>query len=169
MKANIVYAFLSMLVCGSQAFSQTAGTQQPALLEQYQQWTLRCFAGAQARCELFQNRIDPQTKLSLFWVEYTRHASGKVQLAVITPLGSRIADGLNMSVDGKFSWNTAIKSCLQMGCLSDLDANKVLLDRIRKGQILVATVATLSGDKVPLQLSLNGFDQGLARLENQFR
>ncbi len=169
MKHQLLLGICSFLICGIQAYAQPAGAQQPNVAEQFQDWTFRCFGGGQPRCELFQNRIDPRTKQPLFWVEYTRHASGQVQLAVITPLGSRIADGVNMSIDGKFSWSIPIKSCLPLGCLAHVDANKVLLDRIRRGRILVATVTTMSGEKVPLQLSLGGFDQGMTRLEGQLK
>ena len=168
MKFKIYLALCSFLSCGA-ASAQSPEAQQPAILEQFQDWTFRCFGGAQARCELFQNRVDPRTKQSLFWVEYTRHASGQIQFAVITPLGSRVSDGVTMSVDGSFSWNTPIRSCLPLGCFSQVDANKVLLDRIRRGRALVATVTTISGEKVPLQLSLGGFDQGLTRMERQFQ
>ena len=147
---------------------QAAGPQQPIVAEVFQSWTFRCFSGTHARCELFQSRIDPRTKQPLFWVEYTRYAAGKVQIAVITPLGSRVTDGVSMTIDGKFSWSTPIKSCLPVGCLSNIDANKVFLDRIRRGSTLTANVTTMAGEKVSLQLSLAGFDKGLTRLEAHF-
>ena len=169
MKRFAVIAFYGVFLGLGPAMPKAHAQTQPALLEQYQDWTFRCFTGPQSRCELFQNRINPQTKQPVFWVEWTRHLSGKEELAIITPLGSRVADGLTLSVDGAFSWTVAIRTCVPVGCMAQININKVLLNRIMRGKILIATLTSLSGDKVPMQISLAGFAKGYARLESQIK
>ena len=151
--------FLSLMVGASVAQDSS----RPVLIERYADWTLQCFQASPPRCEAFQKRKQGNTELVL-WVELSQKRGAAPDLNVVTPLGTRLADGLSLSIDRKFSIQGKYKTCLDLGCLTHIPGNAVLIDRLMKGTLLLSTVTAANGQKITMTLPLTGLAQSYQRL-----
>lgn len=131
--------------------------------ETYQDWTVRCQrvddAGTKA-CEMVQDVVvrDTGQRLMRLAVGAPPGAESPRPLAVmIVPLGVSLPAGVALAIDGGQPATAAYQRCEPGGCRAELPLDGALLDRLRGGRTLVATIQDGTGEAIEVPVSLLGF------------
>jgi len=154
-----------MLVGANNAMAETTFTRSQA----FGDWLLQCFntedgqGKAQERCSLTQGVGTEKIKLiaSLSVVKDKQ----KNMLRLTVPLGVSLADKVTMRVNkplGALGWLT----CLNSGCLAEVNLDDALLSRFKTNKTLTITAKTLTKKRdLILKFSLKGLSDGIAKIK----
>lgn len=142
-----------------------AGAAAPAVSELVGEWKLDCTTTPVRRCQISQKRITNDNNIAI-WVEIARTAGAADgdMIAVMMPLGLRLAPQIALLVDDKPVATLGLVTCYREGCLSSakLDANAIAA--LRAGKILRLGVQNLQGQPVPVGAPATGFGEAYGKL-----
>lgn len=134
----------------------------------YQDWTVTCIApeGSAAQCEMVQALSAADTGQPVLQVVLRRDASA-TGLTVIAPFGLRLAEGAKVRVDGRSLMDLAFSTCLPAGCLLPKILDPAEIAALKAGAVAELQFVDTAGQALPLSISLSGFSDALARLEQE--
>jgi len=178
-------AFLSPAV-GQEASAGAAPNGAPAtardtgpdtLRESYRDWVLDCAPGTgqdappARRCEIAQDVYTADTDRRVLRMALAREGdaslAGGARVALVTPFGVRVADGVGISAgSGEAAARARVDflTCLQGGCVATGALDPVMLDALQVADAATITMNSTGGDTVRLDLSLAGFAAAWRRL-----
>lgn len=158
---------LGLILCATGATAQTPTAQAPsALSETYRNWVVRCQTVEEQdrRCWMVQTLQTGNGGNRILQVELAI-AEGATRLVFLTPLGIVLPAGVSLSVDGNALETLPFNTCVNAGCLAEIEPSAELLRQLRRGTTLTAAFRPNRGDSsVPLPVSLAGFSAALDRL-----
>lgn len=149
-----------------QQAQQQAGQQAaPALVEEIGDWRIQCFTAPSRLCQVQQRQVNPQTQVMVLWIEMTLAVQPKPStlLAVMVPLGVRIAPALNLAADKSPMAALPILTCVPAGCLHQAEVNNNSVALMQKAQAVTSQVSDVAGRAIPLNVSMRGFREAYAK------
>lgn len=156
---SIFAAFAVMAVGGlvAPAFAQS----QPdnVDLQTFQDWQVRCPKDkSKGGCEMTQLVNSPDTGKPILRVVmgYPPEIDSAAMI-VILPLGTRLAPGVQLTVDGGQPDTFPFQICLEQGCRADFPINDALRNRLRAGSNATVSLIGPRGQRIDLKVSLQGF------------
>ncbi|MEO1469924.1 MAG: invasion associated locus B family protein [Pseudomonadota bacterium] len=136
-----------------------------ALTERYGVWTVRCAAGG-AGCTAFQVLNNAESRQRVLQVTVFEKGGERV-VRFLTPLGPDLARGLELSVDEADAVTVPFLTCYQRGCIAETALDTLLGQMLRAGDVMaLRLIAAESGRGVRFEVSLDGVDRALDRLDN---
>ncbi|WP_423824092.1 invasion associated locus B family protein [Salinisphaera sp. SPP-AMP-43] len=164
------FRFSAVLLCaaallgltGTAAAQDNAPGQQSqddVKITHYEDWEVRCpKSGNQSECEMTQLVKSPDTGKPIMRVVmgYPPQINTPAMI-VILPLGTRLAPGVQLSVDGDQARRFPFQICLQQGCRADFPIKNQLLSKLKGGRTAAITIVGPKGDQINLKVSLSGF------------
>lgn len=144
------------------AFAQSSGDQgQPDVnVTHYNDWEVRCpkSGSEKGNCEMTQLVNSPNTGKPIMRVVmgYPPQIDSAAMIFIL-PLGTRLAPGVQLSVDGSKKVRFPFQICLKQGCRADYPIKQALLNRLKTGNNATVTIVGPKGDDIDLKISLSGF------------
>ncbi len=140
---------------------QPQGQKKPNFtVSHYQDWDVRCPESdqSQARCEMTQKVTNPDNGKPIMRVVmgYPPQADSAAMIFV-TPLGTRLAPGIKMDIDGGQSHQFPFQICLKQGCRADYPIKSSLKNTMKHGSNANVEIIGPRGKKINLKISLQGF------------
>jgi invasion protein IalB len=178
--AAAVGAFLVLLLSPAAAQDTPdtpAGPEAPdTLSETYRDWVLSCAPVAQPdpanpttrSCEIAQEVGTAETGQRVLRMALVRDGDGggdgAAAVALVTPFGVRLADGVGIAAAGSDLARADFLTCLQSGCVATGTLDAAMLDTLQAAQTATITMNSTSGASVTVDLSLAGFAAAWQRL-----
>lgn len=137
-----------------------------AIFETYGDWTVQCrIVMDKRRCTLNQILANQETGQVEFAIELLPLVDGEVSGRVLSPLGTRLSDGLVLQIDNSVPvWKLQFAQCVSSGCIAFVRFDDANIDAMKAGTALMAQVTVeTSGQPLNFQISLNGFAAALKR------
>lgn len=167
-------ALAPMAMSAARARAQDAAPS--ALSETYGDWVVQCAAvqgqpqgeagEAKNNCQMSQELRQGKTGQRALLVVLNRQGKDKtLSGTIIAPFGLNLQVGLSLLVKQDVYIKSAYKTCLPQGCIAPIVANGQFEAALRENEkLIVAMTASDTGQPVRLDVSLQGFAQGLDRL-----
>jgi invasion protein IalB len=152
----------SMLVGG--ALAQEAA--QPAPANPPNGWTVNCSAApgqADLVCTLTQTLVVKDSGQRVLSAVVMRR-DGTYLLNLGLPHGLNLTKGVDLWIDDAARANQPIVTADQKGSYATVTLDEPLLAALRRGKLLNVGVTAYNGNEIILQLTLDGFTAGIARL-----
>lgn len=158
-----------LLACGltSSAFAQQQSepqqpkklTQNDIKVTQHEDWEVRCpKTGDNKQCEMTQLVNGPKSGKPILRVVMGYPPQIKTAAMIfILPLGTRLAPGVELSVDGDKPRRFPFQICLDQGCRADFPVSDKLLDKLKHGRKATVSIIDPRGKQLDLDVSLQGF------------
>lgn len=164
MIATAVLLGAATLAC-AQAQQGSGGSD--VVTEQFQDWEVRCPEdnSSDGRCEMTQLVDGPSGKPILRAVMGYPPNVDSAAMIFILPLGTRLAPGLQLSVDGDEPRGIPFQICLEQGCRADFPVKGELKHKLRAGRSAEISLIDPSGERIDLSLSLQGFTDADDRIQ----
>lgn len=127
---------------------------------QYQDWKVRCLqASGTHKCEMTQLISNPSADTAIMRVimGYPQQAKNTAVMVFALPLGTRLAPGLRISIDGGKPIRIPFQVCLRNGCRATLPLKPSLLSKFRNGVSAEVSLIGPRGKRIDLEISLMGF------------
>lgn len=131
-----------------------------------QGWTVNCSSAAgQADlvCTLTQTLVVKESGQRVLTAVVMRR-DGKYLLNLGLPHGLNLTKGVDLWIDDAARANHPIVTADQKGSYATVTLDERLLAALKKGRLLNVGVSAFNGNEIILQLTLDGFTAGLARL-----
>ncbi|RJS95230.1 invasion associated locus B family protein [Salinisphaera sp. Q1T1-3] len=129
-------------------------------ISHYNDWEVRCpkSGGSKGDCEMTQLINSPSTGKPIMRVVmgYPPQIDSAAMIFIL-PLGTRLAPGVQLSVDGDQARRFPFQICLEQGCRADFPVNGSLLNKMKNGRSAQVTIVGPKGDQINLKISLSGF------------
>ena len=126
----------------------------------YNDWEVRCpkSGPAQDDCEMTQliNGPDGNKPIMRVVMGYPPQIDTAAMIFIL-PLGTRLAPGVQLSVDGDQPRRFPFQICLEQGCRADFPIENDLLAKMKRGSEATVTIVGPKGDQIELPISLSGF------------
>lgn len=149
------------------AQQQPGGTNANVQTEQVQDWEVRCpqAPSGQANCTMTQlvNNPDSNQPLMRVIMAYPQELDTAAMVFML-PLGTRLAPGLQLSVDGGEPIQFPYQVCFEQGCRADLPVRPELLQQLRSGSTATVSLIGPQGNRLDLDISLMGFTDANQRI-----
>jgi invasion protein IalB len=129
-------------------------------------WTINCSGDAsQAKlaCTLTQTLIMKDKGQRVLTAVVTNN-DGKPLLNLGLPHGLSLAKGVDIWIDEAARQNFPIVTADQKGSYAIVALKETFINAMKQGKLLNVAVTAFAGNEIILQLSLNGFSAGFARL-----
>jgi invasion protein IalB len=129
-------------------------------------WTINCSGDAsQAKlaCTLTQTLIMKDKGQCVLTAVVTNN-DGKPLLNLGLPHGLSLAKGVDIWIDEAARQNFPIVTADQKGSYAIIALKDTFINAMKQGKLLNVAVTAFAGNEIILQLSLNGFSAGFARL-----
>jgi invasion protein IalB len=155
---------LSGLAWSGAAFAQQAAT--PAPEPAQQTWTVNCSGAAgqnELACTLTQVLVVKDSGQRVLTAVVAKR-DGKYLLNLGLPHGLNLPKGVDVWVDEGPRVNHPIVTADQKGSYATVTLDDKLVAVLKKGTTLNVAVTAFAGNEIILQLSLNGFTAGFAKL-----
>ncbi|WP_159087094.1 invasion associated locus B family protein [Loktanella sp. Alg231-35] len=163
----------STLAAGLCAAATMGLSQEPSSLsETYGDWTLQCVTNdapldtgevgriCQVSQELRQSDGGSRVITAVFKTD-------PVKITFFTPFGLLLTAGIDLSVGERKLPSSAFRTCLpEMGCVAEGFFNAEDLAEIRSSETLSVLMTAESGQKLQVDLSLEGFSDAVMKLES---
>lgn len=148
-------------VVGTAAAQSSAGKsgQDNVKITHYDDWEVRCpKSGNQKECEMTQLVKSPDSGKPIMRVVmgYPPQINTAAMIFIL-PLGTRLAPGAQLSVDGDQPRRFPFQICLEQGCRADFPIKNALLSKLKHGHAADVTIVGPKGDQINLKVSLSGF------------
>ncbi|HET7314601.1 invasion associated locus B family protein [Salinisphaera sp.] len=163
------FRFSAALLCAASLFggvgvaaaqnSSDSSAQDNVKITHYEDWEVRCpKSGDQNQCEMTQLVESPQSGKPIMRVVmgYPPQIDSAAMIFIL-PLGTRLAPGVQLSVDGDQARRFPFQICLAQGCRADFPIEDSLLNKLKHGQTAQVTIIGPKGDQIDLKVSLSGF------------
>ncbi|WP_348762430.1 invasion associated locus B family protein [uncultured Salinisphaera sp.] len=129
-------------------------------ITRYNDWEVRCpkSGPAQNDCEMTQliNGPDGNKPIMRVVMGYPPQIDSAAMIFIL-PLGTRLAPGVQLSVDGDQPRRFPFQICLEQGCRADFPIEDSLLAKMKRGSSANVTIVGPKGDQIDLAISLSGF------------
>ncbi|AWN17334.1 invasion associated locus B family protein [Salinisphaera sp. LB1] len=125
----------------------------------YDDWEVRCpKSGKKNECEMTQLVKSPDSGKPIMRVVmgYPPQINTAAMIFIL-PLGTRLAPGVQLSVDGDQPRRFPFQICLEQGCRADFPIKNSLLNKLKHGHTAQVTIVGPKGDQIKLKVSLSGF------------
>lgn len=125
----------------------------------YKDWEVRCPKDrSNGNCEMTQlvndtNSGKPILRLVMGYPPEIDTAA----MIFILPLGTRLAPGVQLVVDGGKADTFPFQICLEQGCRADFAVSDALRNRLRSGTDATVSLIGPRGERIDLKVSLTGF------------
>jgi invasion protein IalB len=129
-------------------------------------WTVNCSGAAgqaELACTLSQTLIMKDKGQRVLTAVVTKR-DGKYVLNLGLPHGLDLPKGVDVWIDEAARTNHRIVTADQKGSYAVIALDDKFIAALKQGQLLNVAVTAYAGDEIILQLSLNGFTAGFARL-----
>ncbi|MES1925376.1 invasion associated locus B family protein [Salinisphaera sp. T31B1] len=151
--AGVVFAAPGMAQSGAQSAADNAD------VKTYQDWQVRCPKDrSNGGCEMTQLVNNPDNGKPILRV--VMGYPPEIQTAAmifILPLGTRLAPGVQLTVDGGKPNTFPFQICLEQGCRADFPVEDGLRNRLRSGSNATVSLIGPRGERIDLKVSLQGF------------
>lgn len=125
----------------------------------YNDWEVRCpKSGNKNQCEMTQLVKNPKNGKPIMRVVmgYPPQINTAAMIFIL-PLGTRLAPGIQLSVDGDKPRRFPFQICLEQGCRADFPIKNSLLSKLKHGHTAEVTIVGPKGNQIKLKVSLMGF------------
>lgn len=148
----------------------TPASAQGRITGRYGDWQMRCEpeVGAPTEpCALIQNVEAADRANIALTVLVLRTADRQIRiLRVLAPLGVLLPTGLGLSIDDTEVGLAAFVRCLRSGCIAEVPFDGGLIERFEAGSTATFVIFQTPEEGIGIPISLNGFAEGLAALDN---
>lgn len=164
----IAAAMLAGVIGGT--ITTTSLAQEPTnLSESYGSWTVQCQQvgeGEQRQrvCQMSQELIQQQPRQRVLVFALTQTKEGAVKATVISPFGLLLSEGLRVELDGKEIVRGTFKTCLPIGCISEIDLGPDVIRELSAGAKVAVMTTANTGQPVRTDITLDGFSAAYQRL-----
>lgn len=145
------------------------GSQDDVKVTRYNDWEVRCpKSGSQkGDCEMTQLVNSPDTGKPIMRVVmgYPPQIDSAAMIFIL-PLGTRLAPGVQLSVDGGQKMRFPFQICLEQGCRADYPVKQSLLNSLKSGNNATVTIVGPKGDDINLKISLAGFTDANSKISS---
>lgn len=172
---RFVFKLLCVVAVGAlstAALAQAPGggkSQQDVNVSHYKDWDVRCPTSGsdKGHCEMTQLVKSPETGKPIMRVVmgYPPQVNDPAMIFIL-PLGTRLAPGVQLSVDGSKKVRFPFQICLKQGCRADYPLKKTLFNRMKRGNNATVTIVGPKGDKINLKISLLGFTSANSKISS---
>lgn len=169
-RLKVVVACSVIAMAGLPAVAQEdKPTPQPSeTTETFGSWTVRCqkpSAQAPRTCEVLHT-VQSQGNLIVQIAVGTPTGKETPLIVVQTPLGVLVSQPVAIlkAQSGEPQLSVSFQTCLQIGCLAQLDIDHETLDGLASGQAAKLAFAERTGRSVEITIPLNGMSDALTRL-----
>ncbi|MCG7600277.1 invasion associated locus B family protein [Halomonas sp. McH1-25] len=162
-------ACLAALAMTPAALAQQPSADPNVTTEQFQDWEVRCpqDVAAQGSCTMTQlvNNPDDSRPLMRVVMAYPPEID-TAAMAFFLPLGTRLAPGLQLSIDNAEPVSFPFQVCMEQGCRADLPVRPELMQQLRSGSSATLSLIGPRGNRMDLDVSLMGFTNASERIQN---
>lgn len=164
---------LAALALPGAAAAQTAGQQPPGetVKATHGDWEIVCSTQKSELCVMRQVGETADGKRALEVrvrkLEGTKTKDGKnipAAIRIMTPLGTILPPGVNVSVDGSKPRTGLFEVCLPQGCIVEQPISDEFLGQLKAGATARMTFGMLQQGEVNVDVSLNGFTKAFGSL-----
>ncbi|WEK04415.1 MAG: invasion associated locus B family protein [Candidatus Devosia phytovorans] len=137
-----------------------------SLNEEHGDWTVSCRVEETGKlCVMAQTLASSQSGQPVFSLELATPAIDKVEGMMLLPFGLRLADGVQLSVDGTAVGETLpFLTCVSSGCLVPVAFDASQVSALRAGTEMIVRGSGMKGSEpVELKVSLAGFARAANR------
>ncbi len=168
------FMVLAAAIAASLAPTHLAAQMPNALAETYGSWTVQCRSSAaqegeevQRNCQASQELKQAKTGNRIVLVAITiPEDSESTQMTIIAPFGIFLPHGIKLSIGEAEIVSASIKTCLERtGCVAESALSPDQLSSLTGGQELTIHMVAASGQKIIVNLSLDGFESAYNRLK----
>ncbi|GAB2718572.1 invasion associated locus B family protein [Halomonas garicola] len=147
---------LGLMALSPTAFAQDAG---PAMdTETFKDWDVNCpVNSSEGNCAMTQMIEDASGEPVLRVVVGNPPQLDSAAMTILTPLGVRLAAGLQLQVDSNEPVGMPYQVCLPQGCRADLPLPAELVSQLRGGSTATISMIDPDDQRVDLDVSLMGF------------
>lgn len=180
--SSLSFAILAAVVNGfsvlpaSQSFAEEAVPS--ALSETYGDWVVHCAVAnrqdaanavheSNNTCQMSQELRQTKTGQRALLIVFSRNGKDKSVLSgtIIAPFGIDLQAGLSLLIKNDVYVKASYSTCLPQGCLAPIAANDQFEKALQENEkLIVAMMASDTGQPVRLDVSLKGFGQSLERM-----
>lgn len=170
-----VLCVIAASTVSSTALAQKSGANadQNVTVSNYNDWEVRCPKSGKSKskskssCEMTQLVNSPDTGKPIMRVVmgYPPQIDSAAMIFIL-PLGTRLAPGVQLGVDGSDPVRFPFQICLEQGCRADFPIKPELLDRLKRGQNAVVTIVGPKGEPIKLKVSLSGFTDASKKISS---
>ncbi|GEN25133.1 invasion associated locus B family protein [Halomonas cupida] len=155
---------LGLMALSPAAFAQDSG---PAVdTEQFQDWEVNCpVNAADGDCSMTQLVDGSNGEPVLRVVVGNPPQLDSSAITFLTPLGVRLAPGLQLQVGSNEPIGMPYQMCVPQGCRADLPIRPELLTQLRGGSSATVSMIDPNGQRVNLNVSLMGFSDAKQRID----
>lgn len=157
----------ALLAMAGVAVAQNSSAQKPPAksgqknvkVTHHQDWDVRCpKSGKKSQCEMTQLVKNPNNDKPIMRVVmgYPKQIDGPAMIFIL-PLGTRLAPGVQFSVDGSQAKRFPFQICLKQGCRADYPIKSGLLNKLKHGRKAQVSIVGPKGKQINLKISLLGF------------
>ncbi len=149
-----------------------AQAQAPAEIEMrgnYGEWSARCIKGSEV-CDVFQRLNIKESGARILEFVVSKKADDAdqtvvAQAALILPLGILLTAPVTLAIDKTESGNVPVRTCSQQGCIATFNITADVMDKMKKSKAIDVTFTAVSGERMTIGVSLNGFAEAVATLK----
>lgn len=165
-RVAIAGLLLGALAAAPAVAQQTQSEGEEADTEQFEDWVVRCPVQEAGRCEMSQLVDNPANGEPMMRVVmgYPERIDSAAMIFVL-PLGTRLTPGVRLVVDAGETQNIPFQVCLQQGCRADFKLEDSLRQQMRVGQAATVSVIGPRGERIDLEVSLQGFTAADDRIQ----
>jgi invasion protein IalB len=155
---------LGLMALSPAAFAQDSG---PAMnTENFKDWDVNCpVSAADGNCAMTQMAKDASGEPVLQVVVGNPPQLDSAAITFLTPLGVRLAPGLQLQVDSNEPIGMPYQVCLPQGCRADLPVRPELLTQLRGGNTATVSMIDPNSQRVDVDVSLMGFSAAKQRID----
>lgn len=159
-----VAGLLGLMALSPAAFAQGSG---PAMnTESFQDWDVNCpVSASDGNCAMTQMAKDASGEPVLQVVVGNPPQLDSAAVTFLTPLGVRLASGLQLQVDNNEPIGMPYQVCLPQGCRADLPVRPELLTQLRGGTTATVSMIDPNAERVDVDVSLMGFSAAKQRID----
>lgn len=148
----------------------SSSSQAQTHVEHYQDWEVRCGAGAQGsttNCEMVQTVSQKKNNKPIMRVAIGYPPKSDNPIAIfLLPLGMRLPPGVKFSIDSASPITFPVQFCVTQGCRADMPLKAELLRQLRAGTKATVVILEPRGRPISLPLSLMGFSAAFNRISH---
>lgn len=157
--ASFALVALSLAAAPALAQSGSNAASENVDLKTYQDWEVRCPKDrSKGNCEMTQlvNSSDSGKPILRVVMGYPPEIDTAAMIFIL-PLGTRLAPGVQLVVDGGQADTFPFQICLEQGCRADFAVSDSLRNRLRSGSNATVSLIGPRGERIDLKVSLQGF------------
>ncbi|MCO6177497.1 invasion associated locus B family protein [Ciceribacter sp. RN22] len=165
----IARAISGVIIAGSMMPTMSLAEDPTNLSESYESWSVQCQqvgAGEQRQrlCQMSQELVQNQTRQRVLTFVLSFSKEGTIKGTVIAPFGLLLSEGLRVEMDGKEVARGAFRTCLPLGCISEVDLSQDAIKQLSVGAKASVMTTANTGQPVRTDITLSGFSAAYRRL-----